>query len=286
MKACSSSIKITCTIHIGMSEAENFELGTRIKVIGIGSGGSHAINHLIECGMRGVEFICTHSGAQALPSSRAHRTIELCRAPVEHVHAALAGTDLLFITAGRGGGADLEAAVAIARAAREMDILTVGLAATPREDTALAKLEAHVDSLIVTNDGALHGMLKTVVSEIAAILNEYGHVNVDFTDVSTVMRGPGRAMAGSAQASGPHRARIAAEHAVEGLDLSDAKALLVLVTAAKGSLKLSESRQAMAAINAGSSPSAHVIFGAAFDESLGDSIRVTVVATGVARQQH
>jgi cell division protein FtsZ len=114
-------------------------------------------------------------------------------------------------------------------------------------------------------------------------------VNVDFEDVRTVMGEPGKAMMGTAVASGPDRARIAAEQAVacpllEGIDLSGAKGVLVLITAAKGSLKLSESKLAMNTIRAYASPDAHVIYGTAYDDSLGDNIRVTVVATGLSRQ--
>jgi hypothetical protein len=114
-------------------------------------------------------------------------------------------------------------------------------------------------------------------------------VNVDFEDVRTVMGEPGKAMMGTAVASGPDRARIAAEQAVacpllEGIDLSGAKGVLVLITAAKGSLKLSESKLAMNTIRAYASPDAHVIYGAAYDDGLGDEIRVTVVATGLSRQ--
>jgi cell division protein FtsZ len=116
-----------------------------------------------------------------------------------------------------------------------------------------------------------------------------GHVNVDFEDVRTVMGEPGKAMMGTAAASGPDRARIAAEQAVacpllEGVDLSGAKGVLVLISAAKGSLKLSESKQAMNTIRAYASENAHVIYGTAYDESLGDEIRVTVVATGLSKQ--
>ncbi len=132
-------------------------------------------------------------------------------------------------------------------------------------------------------------MLKNAVGGIAEIINEYGHVNVDFEDVRTVMGEPGKAMMGTAVASGPDRARFASEQAVacpllEGIDLSGAKGVLVLVTAAKGSLKLSESKLAMNTIRAYASPDAHVIYGAAYDESLGDEMRVTVVATGLSRQ--
>jgi cell division protein FtsZ len=173
-------------------------------------------------------------------------------------------------------------------------------------DNGLAELEANVDSLIVvlnekllevlgddiTQDeafGHANDVLKNAVGGIAEIINEYGHVNVDFEDVRTVMGEPGKAMMGTATAAGPDRARIAAEQAVacpllEGIDLSGARGVLVLVTAAKGSLKLSESKQAMNTIRAYASPDAHVIYGAAYDDTLGEEIRVTVVATGLSRQ--
>ena len=173
-------------------------------------------------------------------------------------------------------------------------------------DLGLAELEANVDSLIVvlnekllevlgddiTQDAAFahaNDVLKNAVGGIAEIINEYGNVNVDFEDVRTVMGEPGKAMMGTAIASGPDRARIAAEQAVacpllEGIDLSGAKGVLVLVTAAKGSLKLNESKLAMNTIRAYASPDAHVIYGAAYDDKLGEDIRVTVVATGLSRQ--
>jgi cell division protein FtsZ len=132
-------------------------------------------------------------------------------------------------------------------------------------------------------------VLKNAVGGIAEIINVPGHVNVDFEDVRTVMGEPGKAMMGTAVASGPDRARIAAEQAVacpllEGIDLSGAKGVLVLITAAKGSLKLSESKLAMNTIRAYASPDAHVIYGTAYDDNLGEEIRVTVVATGLSRQ--
>ena len=144
----------------------------------------------------------------------------------------------------------------------------------------------------ITQDEAFahaNDVLKNAVGGIAEIINGYGQLNVDFEDVRTVMGEPGKAMMGTAVASGPDRARIAAEQAIacpllEGIDLSGAKGVLVLVTASKGSLKLSESRLAMNTINAYASPDAHMIFGAAYDETLGDEIRVTVVATGLSRQ--
>jgi cell division protein FtsZ len=132
-------------------------------------------------------------------------------------------------------------------------------------------------------------VLKNAVGGIAEVINVPGHVNVDFEDVRTVMGEPGKAMMGTAKAAGPDRARIAAEQAVacpllEGIDLSGARGVLVLITATKGSLKLSESKLAMNTIRAYASPDAHVIYGTAYDDQLGDEIRVTVVATGLSRQ--
>jgi cell division protein FtsZ len=173
-------------------------------------------------------------------------------------------------------------------------------------DAGLSELEANVDSLIVVLNEKLlevlgddisqdqafahaNDVLKNAVGGIAEIINVPGHVNVDFEDVRTVMGEPGKAMMGTANASGPDRARIAAEQAVacpllEGIDLSGAKGVLVLITAAKGSLKLSESKLAMNTIRAYASPDAHVIYGTAYDDALGQDIRVTVVATGLSRQ--
>jgi len=172
-------------------------------------------------------------------------------------------------------------------------------------DAGLTELEANVDSLIVVLNEKLlevlgddisqeeafaqaNDVLKNAVGGIAEIINVPGHVNVDFEDVRTVMGEPGKAMMGTAMAKGPDRARIAAEQAVacpllEGIDLSGAKGVLVLITAAKGSLKLSESKLAMNTIRAFASPDAHVIYGTANDDSLGEEIRVTVVATGLSR---
>jgi cell division protein FtsZ len=223
---------------------------------------------------------------------------------------------MLFITAGMGGGTGTGAAPVIARVAKEMGILTVGVVTKPFDweggrrmtnaDNGLAELEANVDSLIVvlnekllevlgddiTQDEAFahaNDVLKNAVGGIAEIINVPGHVNVDFEDVRTVMGEPGKAMMGTALAAGPDRARIAAEQAVacpllEGIDLSGAKGVLVLITAAKGSLKLSESKLAMNTIRAYASPDAHVIYGTAYDDELGDQVRVTVVATGLSRQ--
>ncbi len=317
---------------IEMIEEEAFNQGTQIKVIGVGGGGGNAVEHMIATAVGGVEFICANTDAQALSRSTAHKTIQLGgsglgagskpdkgREAAEQAEAdirnAIEGAHMLFITAGMGGGTGTGAAPIIAKVAKEMGILTVGVVTKPFDfeggrrmsnaDAGLAELEANVDSLIVVLNEKLlevlgddvsqdeafahaNDVLKNAVGGIAEIINVPGHVNVDFEDVRTVMGEPGKAMMGTAVASGPDRARIAAEQAVacpllEGIDLSGARGVLVLVTAAKGSLKLSESRLAMSTINAYASPDAHVIYGAAYDDTLGDEIRVTVVATGLSR---
>jgi len=202
----------------------------------------------------------------------------------------------------------------VAQVAKEMGILTVGVISKPFDfegakrgkvaEAGAHEIENYVDSLIVVLNeklfevmgedaemdkafGCADDVLHNAVAGIAEIINEQGLINVDFEDVKTVMSEQGKAMMGTATANGPDRARIAAEQAVacpllEGVDMTGAKGVLVLITAAKGGLKLAESREAMNTIRAFASSEAHVIYGTAYDESLGDQIRVTVVATGLA----
>jgi len=320
-------------MSIELIEEETFNQGTQIKVIGVGGGGGNAVAHMIASAVQGVEFICANTDAQALSTSDAHHVIQLgtsglgagskpekareaAEVAIEHIRSSIEGAHMLFITAGMGGGTGTGAAPVIARVAREMGILTVGVVTKPFEfegkrrmenaDQGLTELEANVDSLIVvlndkllevlgddvTQDEAFahaNDVLKNAVGGIAEIINVPGHVNVDFEDVRTVMGEPGKAMMGTAMAAGPDRARIAAEQAVacpllEGIDLSGAKGVLVLISAAKGSLKLSESKLAMNTIRKFASPEAHVIYGTAYDDQLDDQIRVTVVATGLTPQ--
>jgi cell division protein FtsZ len=319
-------------MSIEMIEVEEFNRGTQIKVIGVGGGGSNAVEHMIQSRVQGVEFICANTDAQALARSSAHRLIQLGRTGLgagskpdkgreaalmaeADIREAIQGAHMLFITAGMGGGTGTGAAPVIAKMAKEMGILTVGVVTKPFEweggrrmanaEEGLAELEQSVDSLIVVLNDKLHeelgedvtqdeafaaanDVLKNAVGGIAEIINVEALVNVDFEDVRTVMGEPGKAMMGTAVASGPDRARIAAEQAVacpllEGVDMRGAKGVLVLISAAKGSLKLAESKLAMNTIRAFAAPDAHVIYGTAYDESLGDALRVTVVATGLNR---
>ncbi len=318
-------------MSIELIEEELFSKGTQIKVIGVGGGGGNAVGHMITSAVQGVEFICANTDAQVLDSIGAHCIIplgktglgaggmpergrEAAELATDEIRAAIEGAHMLFITAGMGGGTGTGAAPVIARVAREMGILTVGVVTKPfsfegakrmkNAEAGLAELEANVDSLIVVLNEKLqevlgddateeeafasaNDVLKNAVGGIAEIINVKGHVNVDFEDVRTVMGEPGKAMMGTAQATGPDRARIAAEQAVacpllEGVDLSGAKGVLVLISAAKGSLKLRESGLAMSTIRAFAHEDANVIYGTAHDDSLGDALRVTVVATGLS----
>jgi cell division protein FtsZ len=313
---------------------EEFNLGTQIKVIGVGGGGGNAVDHMIAQGVQGVEFVCANTDAQALNRSTAHHLIQLgttglgagakpeagraaAEEAVDRIRDAIKGSNMLFITAGMGGGTGTGAAPIIARVAKEMGILTVGVVTKPFDfegnrrmkaaDTGLAELEANVDSLIVIlNDKLLdvlgdditqeqafahaNDVLKNAVGGISDIIHVPGLVNVDFEDVKTVMSEPGKAMMGTAIAGGPDRASKAAEAAVacpllEGIDLSGARGVLVLIAAGKSTFKLSESRNAMNTIRRYAADDAHVIYGTAYDESLGDQLRVTVIATGLNSQK-
>ena len=276
---------------------EEFDQGTQIKVIGVGGGGGNAVEHMIAQGVQGVEFICANTDAQALNRSKADQLLQLGnsglgagakpevgRQAAEEAEArireSIAGANMLFITAGMGGGTRHRRAPVIARGAKEMGILTVGVVTKPFEFEGSRRsggrcrprrtLEANVDSLIVvlndklldvlgedaTQDQAFahaNDVLKNAVGGISDIIHIPGLVNVDFEDVKTVMSEPGKAMMGTAQANGLDRAAKAAEAAVacpllEGIDLSGARGVLVLIAANRNNFKLSESRNAMNAI--------------------------------------
>ena len=245
---------------------------------------------------------------------------EIGAASAEEARARIAdtlqGAHMVFITAGMGGGTGTGAAPIVAQVAKEMGILTVGVISKPFDfegvkrlevaENGAAELESYVDSLIVVLNEKLFevmgedaefdkafacadDVLHNAVSGIAEIINVQGLINVDFEDVKTVMGEQGKAMMGTATVSGMDRARLAAEAAVaspllEGVDLSGARGVLVNITANR-SLKLSETREVMAAIRGYAADDATVIFGTVYDESLGDALRVTVVATGLNNPQ-
>jgi len=253
----------------------------------------------------------TGLGAGAKPEAGRSAAIEERDAIVE----SLKGAHMVFITAGMGGGTGTGAAPIVAEVARELGVLTVAVVTKPFgfegkrlkvADVGIAELQKHVDSLIVIlNDRlmdvlgddvsmddafkAADNVLRNAVGGIAEIINFPGLVNVDFEDVRTVMGEMGMAMMGSANAAGVDRARIAAERAVsspllEGVNLSGAKGVLVNITATR-SLKMKEVNEVMTTVRAFAADDAHIIFGAVYDENMGEEIRVTVVATGLGQAQ-
>ena len=233
----------------------------------------------------------------------------------EQIAESLKGAHMVFITAGMGGGTGTGAAPIVAEVARELGILTVAVVTKPFgfegkrlkiAEAGIAELQKNVDSLIVIlNDKlmdvlgddvsmdeafkAADNVLRNAVGGIAEIINFPGLVNVDFEDVRTVMSEMGMAMMGSANASGVDRARIAAEQAVaspllEGINLSGAKGVLVNITSTR-SLKMKEVNEVMNTVREFAAEDAHIIFGAVYDEAMGEEIRVTVVATGLGQAQ-
>jgi cell division protein FtsZ len=250
-------------------------------------------------------------GAGAKPEAGRSAAVE----EREQIAEALRGAHMVFITAGMGGGTGTGAGPIVAEVARELGILTVAVVTKPFAfegkrlkiaEQGIAELQKTVDSLIVIlNDKlmdvlgddvsmdeafkAADNVLRNAVGGIAEIINFPGLVNVDFEDVRTVMGEMGMAMMGSANASGVDRARIAAEQAVaspllEGINLSGAKGVLVNITSTRG-LKMKEVNEVMNTVREFAAEDAHIIFGAVYDESMGEEIRVTVVATGLGQAQ-
>jgi cell division protein FtsZ len=305
-----------------------------IKVIGVGGCGGNAVDHMIEKGVEGVEFISANTDAQALRRTQAKTQLQLGAGVTkglgaganpevgrkaaledrERVAEAIAGADMLFLTAGMGGGTGTGAAPVVAELAKELGILTVAVVTKPfafegkRQRIAQEGIEAlspHVDSLIVvpndklmevlgnqvTLDGAFkaaNDVLHGAVAGIAEIISCPGMINVDFADVRTVMAEMGMAMMGSARSSGPDRARLAAEQAVacpllEDVNIADARGVLVNISASKATFQLQEMYDVMGTIKAFSSDSAHPIIGTVYDDALGDQLRVTIIATGLGK---
>ena len=305
-----------------------------IKVIGVGGCGGNAVDHMIVQGVQGVEFICANTDAQALKRNQAKSQLQLggeitkglgaganpevgrkaALEDRERIAEMISGADMLFLTAGMGGGTGTGAAPVVAEIAKELGILTVAVVTKPfafegkRQRIAQEGLDAlsqHVDSLIVIpNDKlmqvlgnaitldeafrAANDVLHGAVAGIAEIISCPGMINVDFADVRTVMAEMGMAMMGSAKASGAGRAREAAEQAVacpllEDINISDARGVLVNISASKASFQLQEMYDVMETIKAFAAESATVIVGTVYDESLGDGLRVTIVATGLGK---
>ncbi|NHC62608.1 cell division protein FtsZ [Paenalcaligenes suwonensis] len=251
-------------------------------------------------------------GAGAKPE-QGRTAAEMAR---EQIRAALNGAHMVFITAGMGGGTGTGAGPVVAEVAKELGILTVGVVTKPFEfegarrmrmaEEGISELSKHVHSLIVVLNEKLYDLMDDEATQedcfkaaddvlhnacagIAEIINVEGNVNVDFEDVKTIMGEQGQAMMGTAVATGENRAREAAERAIacpllEGVDLHGARGMLVNITSGRN-LKLRETREIMDTIRGFAAEDATVIFGTAYDDSMGDALRVTVVATGLGRVQ-
>ena len=305
-----------------------------IKVIGVGGGGGNAVSHMVNTGIEGVDFVCANTDAQALNTTRVKTALQIgCnitkglgagadpdigrQAAMEdrdRIVEVIEGADMLFITAGMGGGTGTGAAPVVAQVAKELGILTVAVVTKPFElegskrmtiaDHGIAELGKHVDSLItIPNEKLLavlgsdttlidafqsaNEVLQGAVQGIAELITTPGTMNVDFADVRTVMSEMGMAMMGSGVSSGEGRAREAAEAAIsspllEDVNLSGANGILVNVTSDLN-LTIGEFSEIGDTIKEFAASDATVIIGSALDQSMQDEVRVTVVATGLGK---
>ena len=306
---------------------EEFSMGTQIKVIGVGGGGN-AVEHMITQGVQGVQFVCANTDAQALNRSAAHDLIQLgttglgagakpecgkaaAEEAVDRIRQAIDGSHMLFITAGMGGGTGTGAAPVIARVAKEMGILTVGVVTKPfqfegrkrmgQAEEGLRELKNAVDTLITIPNQRLlsiasrttslkeafqkaDDVLLQAVRGISELVTVHGLINLDFADVRSIMAEMGMAMMGAARAAGENRAVEAAQRAIsspllEDVSIKGARGLLINVTGGPD-MSLYEVNEAASLIQEEAHEDANIIFGAVIDEKLSDEIHVTVIATG------
>ncbi|CAK1232006.1 Cell division GTPase FtsZ (FtsZ) [Fructobacillus cardui] len=307
------------------------QAGAIIKVIGVGGGGSNAVNHMIDEGIQGVDFIVANTDVQALDKSKARQKVQIgpkltgglgagsnpergakaAEESEEEIKSALEGADMVVVTAGMGGGTGNGAAPIVAKAAKEMGALTVAVVTRPfswegpkRSKYAVEGLQAlseSVDSLIVITNEKLKDRidLKTPLSEafkivddvvaqgvrgISELITNPGFINLDFADVKTVMQNAGPALMGVGVANGESRASDATKAAISSplleVDMSGAEDVLLNITGGPD-LSLYEAQTAADVINQEAGRDVNVIFGTSVDEDLGDSIRITVIATGL-----
>ena len=311
--------------------ADEEVLGPKIKVVGVGGGGGNAVNTMIEAGIQGVDFIAANTDGQVLETNLAPIKVQIGKGLTKGLGAGanpeigaaaaiedaarlaevLAGADMVFVTAGMGGGTGTGAAPVIAQVARDMGALTVGVVTKPfafeglqrkkKANSGIEALAKAVDALIIIpNDRlvALAGMKMTMresfsmvdnvclnaVRGISDLVMVPGLINVDFADVRTIMTGMGRALMGSGRGTGDKRAIEAAEMAInspllEDVSINGATGILVNITGG-ADLTLAEVNEACSLIQEASDPDANIIFGSVIDPNCGDEVRITVIATG------
>ncbi len=302
----------------------------QIKVVGVGGGGSNAVNRMIESGLKGVEFIAINTDAQALYTSKAENKIQIgtkltrglgaganpeigFKAAEESrndIVAAIKGADMVFVTAGMGGGTGTGAAPLVAEVAKELGALTVGVVTKPftfegrkrfsQAEEGIVKIKEKVDTLItIPNEKLLQvvdkntsindafriadDVLRQGVQGISDLIAVPGLINLDFADVKTIMEDTGGALMGIGSASGENRASVAARTAISSplleTSIEGAKGVLLNITGGSN-LGLFEVNEAAEIIAQAADPEANIIFGAVIDENMGDNVRVTVIATG------
>lgn len=312
------------------------DLRPRITVIGVGGAGCNAVNNMIAAGLTGVEFVVANTDAQALVASSAEHRLQLgvnlteglgagskpeigeaaAEEAVDEIRAQISGSHMVFIAAGMGGGTGTGACSVIARIARELGILTVGVVTKPfmfegtrrlrTAEAGVAELKKHVDTLIVIPNQNLFRIAneKTTFAEafvladqvlysgvacIVDLILKDGLINLDFADVRTVMKDMGAAMMGTGEAAGDRRAVLAAEEAIanpllDDVTLKGARGLLLSITGSHD-MTLYEVDEAASRVRQEVDAEANIIVGATFDDSLGDAMRVSIVASGMERLQ-
>ena len=309
---------------------DSCQSGVCIKVVGVGGGGNNAVNRMISTNIRGVEFIAVNTDSMALDTSCAAKKLVIgdkitrgkgaganpevgkrsAEESIETIRDALAGADMVFITAGMGGGTGTGAAPVIAKASREMGILTVGIVTKPfsfegkrryaQAEIGIAELSKYVDSLIVIPNERLKqvedthitlanafeiadDVLRRGVQSVSELINVPGFINLDFADVTSIMKNAGYAHMGVGAAKGTDKAQVAAMQAISSplleTNITGATGVLVSITASED-IQLDEIDAASNMIYEEAHPDANIIWGAAFDPSLQDEMRVTVIATG------
>lgn len=308
----------------------DIEQGAQIKVVGAGGGGNNAVNRMIDAELRGIEFISVNTDKQALYLSKAGQKIQIgdkltrglgaganpeigqraAEESKEEITQALKGADLVFITAGMGGGTGTGAAPVVAEIAKELGILTIGVVTKPflfegrkrmiHAEQGIARLKEKVDTLVtIPNDRLLQvvdkktpiteafrvadDVLKQGVQGISDLITIPGLINLDFADVRTIMLNTGLAHMGIGKASGEGRAVEAAKQAISSplleTTINGATGVLLNITGGPN-LTLFEVNEAADQVKQAADPDANIIFGAVIDENMGDDIRITVIATG------
>ncbi len=313
----------------------NYEYGVNIKVIGVGGGGNNAINRMIASGVKGVDFIAINTDKQALKKCTAPTQLVIgekitngfgagsnpeigeraAEEAVNEIKKLLAGADMVFITAGMGGGTGTGGAPVVARIAQEMEILTVGVVTTPfafegkrkmeHAEAGIAEIAQYVDSLVVIPNERLKlvtdtritllnafseadEVLRRAVQSISDLINIPGFINIDFADVTSIIAHSGMAYMGMGSATGKDKAQIAANMVISSplleTSIKGAKGVIISISAS-ADVGLEDVELASTMISEECAPDASVIFGVAFDPDLEDEMRITIVAAGFDQEE-